>query len=413
MPVENIIIWSLKNRSFKEISLRVGDLILGWLIRPLGFITKRKKNKWLIGNKTGWSDNSKYIALFLSQKKDTNIRPIWIAKTKNERDIVRANHIESYAKWSVRGVFHALTGGVFIYSSSISDINYWASGKALKINLWHGVGLKKLGMKYSDVYNPKSLVSKIVTPFFYDQPTYFIGPSPMMARHFADCYQMEEGQMLQLGYPRCDFLNASIEEIMYHIKNHEPKEMYNLVVSLEKYHKVYIYMPTFRDDQHDFIAKSGIDFYQFNKLLQKRNELLILKLHPATRLKNNHFEDFSNIVQLDKSLDIYPILPFTNVLITDYSSIYYDYILMPGKEVILFPFDYDEYKRNSRDLAFDYLTYTSGIKAWKYEDLYDIIYQNRSLEIKDRNRIIETFWGNNYHKSTEKIINVLKDSVKI
>lgn len=411
MPSQNIILWSLKNRSFSELLFRMGDLVGGWLIRPLGFITKRNNKKWLIGNKTGWSDNSKYFVLALAEK-NSNIRPIWIAKTKKERDIVRAHSIESYEKWSLMGIYHALTGGIFIFSSSISDVNYWASGNAKKINLWHGVGLKKLGMKYSDVYNPKSLTSRIVTPFFYSQPTYFLAPSPMMARHFADCYQMQDDQILQLGYPRCDFLTSPIEKVISHIKKNEPKEMLDLVRYFEKYSKIYIYMPTFRDDQHDFISHSGIDFEQLNRLLYDKNELLILKFHPATRLIGMKFDAFSNIIQLDKSLDIYPILPFTDVLITDYSSIYYDYILMRDKDVLLFPFDYEEYIHNSRDFAFDYITFTPGTKAWNYKDLYTIIENNKPLDFKERDEIIRIFWGENYDNSTEKIINVLNNFIK-
>ena len=50
--------------------------------------------------------------------------------------------------------------------------------------------------------------------------------------------------------------------------------------------------------------------------------------------------------------------------------IYYDYILMPEKDVLLFPFDYQDYIRNSRDLAYDYLTYTPGVKSLEFLMIY-------------------------------------------
>ena len=89
-------------------------------------------------------------------------------------------------------------------------------------------------------------------------------------------------------------------------------------------------------------------------------------MHPATRMNFDVIGKCTNVILLDKSMDVYPLLPKTDVLITDYSSIYYDYILMPEKDVLLFPFDYQDYIRNSRDLAYDYLTYTPGVKSLEF-----------------------------------------------
>ncbi|MDE6753644.1 MAG: CDP-glycerol glycerophosphotransferase family protein, partial [Muribaculaceae bacterium] len=403
MSKSNLILWTLKNRNFKEITKRITDVFFGWMIRPFSFITPRNKKKWLIGNKTGWGDNSKYLALFLSQNNPENVRIIWIAKNRAERDTVRAKGLEAYTKWSLSGVFHGLTAGAYFYSSSISDINYWTSGNVYRMNMWHGVGLKKLGRKQSTTYNPHDISTHILTPFFYNQPTYFIGPSDMMAKHFADCYNMSDKQMLKIGYPRCDFITQSQEEICKHISKYESEKMADLISRIRNFSKVYIYMPTFRDDQHDFIKESGIDFEMLNSILEKHNSIFLLKLHPATRIGNLDLEKFNNIITIDKNLDIYPILPFTDTLITDYSSIYYDYILMRNKNVILFPFDYKEYVSKSRDFAFDYLTNTAGIKVWNFQELYEIISSEKNIEIEGREEIINKFWGDEYASASNKI----------
>lgn len=413
MPSSNLIFWTLRNRNLKEIVGRVSDVVFGWMIRPLSFITPRSKKKWLIGNKTGWADNSKYLALALNGTNPENLRIIWIAKTKEQRDKVRSKGVEAYHKWSIKGLYHTLTAGALFYSSSSSDINYWASGKAFRMNMWHGVGLKKLGMKQSDVYNPSSITTRILTPFFYDKPDYFIGPSDMMAKHFADCYGLEDFRMLKIGYPRNDFMLQDKDSIREHIRKYESEKMADLVRKMEDFNKVYIYMPTFRDDQHDFIKASGLDFAKLNNLLKETNNLLLLKLHPATRVDSIDFKALENIVVVDKTLDVYPLLPFTDVLITDYSSIYYDYILMKDKDVILFPFDYDEYVSGSRDFAYDYLTYAPGVKAWNFNELYSIIKEDNDLTIPDRDAIIDTFWGSNYNNVVEKIKQATFDKIGV
>lgn len=412
MASTNLIFWSLRHRNVKEIVGRVSDVFFGWMIRPFSFITPRDKSKWLIGNKTGWGDNSKYLALLIQKEDKRKPRIIWIGRTKEERDLVRSKGIEAYRKWSMKGLFHALTGSAFFYSSSISDINYWASGKAFKMNMWHGVGLKKLGMKQSDLYNPKSITSHVLTPFFYDKPTYFIGPSDMMARHFADCYQLEDERMLKVGYPRCDFILKDKKTVLEFVEKYESQETLELINKISSFKKVFIYMPTFRDDQHDFVKSSGIDFEKLNRLLREKGYLLLLKLHPATRIESLDYISLSNIVVMDKKIDIYPILKFTDVLITDYSSIYYDYILMDGKDIILFPFDYKEYIEGSRDFAYDYLTYAPGVKAWNFNELYEIIDSGRDLTIPERKKIIETFWGTNYRDSVLKIKQEAEDKLR-
>lgn len=412
MSNSNLIIWTLGHRSISEITVRVLDVAIGWIIRPISFITPRNRSKWLVGNKTGWNDNSKYYHIYLCEN-NSDIRTIWISKTKKERDYVRSKGLEAYRKWSIKGLYHGLTSGAFIFSSNISDINYWASGRAVKINMWHGVGLKKLGMKESDIYNPNSLANRILTPFLYDEPTYFVGPSDMMAKHFADCYQLNSEQMLKVGYPRCEFMMNYKNKTKSLIQKYESTETEMLLKHIGKYDKVYIYMPTFRDAQTDFIKASGIDFHRFNELLKTKNYLLILKLHPATRIKEDNLASFSNILVMDKTIDIYPILPYTDVLITDYSSIYYDYILMADKNVILFPFDYDDYIHNNRDLAFDYLTYAPGVKAWNFNELYDIIDSNSPLDFQERDWAIRQFWGDNYNDACRKITDATTDKLNI
>lgn len=399
----HFFVWVIQHRSCREIVARLVDVFFGWWVRLISFITIRNKRKWVIGNKTGWADNSKYLMIFLSRDNPEGIRLIWIGKKADEVSVVRQNGFEAYRKWSLPGLYHALTAAAYFFSSDVSDINYWASGRALKINMWHGVGLKKLGMKGSVLYNPKDWKTHIFTPHIYDSPTYFVGPSPMMARHFSDCYRLTDSQILQVGYPRCDLLQHDAEYVEEHIRHFESEEMLSLYQTLGKYNKVYVYMPTFRDDQRDFIASAGIDFMKLNELLRSKNYFLLLKFHPATRICTMDIKGLSNMLLMDKRLDIYPLLPKTDVLITDYSSIYYDYILMRRKGVILFPFDYSEYIENSRDFAFDYMTYTPGVKAWNFDELYAIIESERGLDFPERDDIIRKFWGDDFGHASDRI----------
>ena len=164
-------------------------------------------------------------------------------------------------------------------------------------------------------------------------------------------------------------------------------------------------MPTWRADMKDsFLEEAKIDFDMLNEAMLQTNSLFLFKLHPAVR----HHKDYTNyesILFLDSNMDVYSILPFTTTLITDYSSIYYDYLLMNNKDIILFPFDYEEYITNSKSLAFDFDKYTPGVRAYDFKDLIHIIGNNVKLEVLSRDNILRLFWGDNYlDKSYNEIL---------
>ena len=127
-------------------------------------------------------------------------------------------------------------------------------------------------------------------------------------------------------------------------------------------------MPTFRDSGRDFLK--FLDLTTFNKFGLINNLLFIFKLHPDTLIKKR--ESLNNILFYESSKDIYPILPLSDLLITDYSSIYTDYLFL-NKPILFFPFDKEEYIKNDRAFQFDYDEFTPGPKAYNQQELERLI----------------------------------------
>jgi CDP-glycerol glycerophosphotransferase (TagB/SpsB family) len=194
-------------------------------------------------------------------------------------------------------------------------------------------------------------------------------------------------------------------ELLDFIGEYESQTTMNLAKKIQLYRYVYIYMPTFRDSGDDFLSNCGFNFNIINSVLKDSNRLLILKMHPDSKLASQ--EEYSNVLIIDKDVDIYPILPLTHCLITDYSSIYYDYILMKDKQVILFIPDLDNYLRNSRDLAFPFEDYTKGIVANSFDDLVDLFMRPiNDYSMPNVESIRTTFWMPQY-TSMEALINAI------
>ena len=159
---------------------------------------------------------------------------------------------------------------------------------------------------------------------------------------------------------------------------------------MEQYEKVFIYMPTWRDSQLNvFVQQFDLDV--LNTEMIKQNALLLLKPHPNTLTDN--IKGYSNIVLVNRTTDVYGILPFTDVLITDYSSILYDYLLMSNKDVILFLYDYEDFVRE-RDFHHPFYENVVGKKITTFEELLRSIKDcDYSSPEKEKKRIIDAFWG--------------------
>lgn len=404
----------LKMRSKRYLLSRLLEVVFGYPLYVFSFLCIRDRNKWLFGTNVGFTDNAKYLFIYANEQKD-EIRPIWITSSRDAVERIHKMGFEAYPKYSIKGLYHSLTAHVYVFTYHSKDINFFTSGNVRKINLWHGVGIKggNGGKKDNNFASKKnsSYLTKILLPHMYEKNTLFLSTSDMMDKHFKQMFSLDDKVIFDAIYPRCYYMCKSQNEILSFIDKYEPKSMRKMVTKLSHYDKVYLYMPTWRGNLNDdFIREANFDFEKLNDILVKQDRLFILKLHPAVRvLQNVNEKEFSNICFLDKRLDIYPLLPFVDVLITDYSSIYYDFLLL-NKGILLYPFDKERFIENSNDLAFDYDEYTPGKRVYSMADFLSVIASNDVLEIDDRDkkRILHAFWG----KSDKNRLDLLYNKIK-
>jgi len=388
-------------------------LLCNYILYFFSFFLLRNKNKWVFGSPNGFACNPKYLFLDILEK-NRSINAIWISKDINEYILLKSKNLPVFSKNSIYGLYHCLTSGVYVYSYNLSDINIWTSGSARRVNLWHGVGIKNIEFKSTvgptaKLYMNKSLLNKIRNIQFFLKPNVFLSTSKLMTSHFSECFMIGKEKCIEAVYPRCQFLFNNKDYILDHIRKYESDLIIDEINKISTHRKVYLYMPTWRDNEVDFITYSKLDFNVLNNILKERNELFLIKLHPNTKIELNKINQLSNVTVLSNKIDVYAIIPFSDVLITDYSSIYYDYILT-NKKVIIYSFDYEDYVSNSRDLAFDFNEYTPGVRAKTFEDLVNILklkqdlYSNYFEEIED---VKIKFWGSANVEPLNEILNKL------
>lgn len=347
----------------------------------LSHIIPRNKHIWVIGSTFGrrFADNPKYFYLYLCQHHKDDIRAIWISKDKSIVSLLNKNSLEAYYLYSLKGICFALRAKVYLYDNYSKDICFTLSGGAIKINLWHGIPLKKIQKdnQFDLVRNPRNRAQKIkwaLRRISDEKPTdYVVVTSEYLTPIFSSAFNTKN--TIICGYPRNDFLiSDSIENVM----SEDEKATYNMVEDKAKDNRIILYMPTFRESEHRFFE--FISIVRFEAYLKEHNFVFFIKLHPKSKVNDQFMEvESENIRIINPGQDPYPLLKLIDILVTDYSSIYFDFLLM-GKPIIFFPYDLPEYLTNSRDMYFDYEEVTPGLKAFSQKELEEALLGGNDTE---------------------------------
>ncbi|MGJ7131455.1 CDP-glycerol glycerophosphotransferase family protein [Morganella morganii] len=368
---------------------------------PLFFISKlikRNNNLWVIGSKNNFSCNSKYFYLnFYSKNNYSNITLIWITPNKKLYMKLKSKGYKVAYKYSIKGLYYLLKSRVYITSyGSQYDLSYWTSGGVFLVYLWHGIGIKNINYSSTTpvmlkIYHSKKIIDIIAYSSYREKPNLFISTSDFMNQHFSKAFNIPLCNIITSIYPRCSIFNMSNQKIIQSLELLELHQEIYLFKKSKEYKNTIFYMPTWRDNNSNFMELAIPNYTMLNDTLKKTNSLFIIKLHPNTNIAEFK-KDYSNIIIIKGDIDPYPILAITDLLITDYSSIYYDYILKDVYRTLLYPFDIISYTQECRDLAYPYDEYTEGEKAYTYNELLFYLSNiEKNITPNNSNRIKDIF----------------------
>ncbi len=225
--------------------------------------------------------------------------------------------------------------------------------EAVITQLWHAEGaFKRFGLH---IPQPDTLRKNEIAG--NKKLTYVVCSGEGVRDIYAEAFGVKKEQVLPLGAPRADFL--------FNKENEEKAkgELYKLYPEAVG-KKVVLYAPTFRDnpERNKDILKE-FDTKKFAALLGEEYFLLV-RLHPQIHPERGRLE---NAVDVTDYPDVRELVLFSDVLITDYSSICMDFSLL-SKKTVFFAFDLEEYTAE-RDFYFDYEDYVPGEVAKELSDL--------------------------------------------
>ena len=388
--------------------------LICYCIYPFSFLVPRSKKKWAFGSFRGaFNDNAKYLFIHVMEQMP-DIDCAWLSVNRTTVRTIKEKGLKAYHVLSPAGIWFALRAKCWFFNAYSSDIMFCLSGGAKLVNLWHGLPLKRIEFDIesgilADRFVKKTLKERYFHPEVFKRPDYVVSSTELFSEVFARSFRIPLERCLNLGLARNEILTWPEEKRRAFIDRYEPTETLDLIGQMGNFDRVFVYMPTWRDSQNDFVT-AGFDFKSMEEVLSENNALLLIKPHANTFIDPVILNGLAHIKLLPSTLDIYPVLPYTDVLITDYSSVMYDYILMEKKDVILYLFDKEEYV-NERPFIWSFEDMTYGHRAGSFETLLELV-GNAGLCPDEAKKavLVKKCWGENSLDTCERISSFFKQS---
>ncbi|WP_164974726.1 CDP-glycerol glycerophosphotransferase family protein [Halegenticoccus tardaugens] len=330
------------------------------LVAFLSGIVGRDADLWVFGAREGeaFGDNAKYLFLHVAATRP-GIRVVWVSRDRDAVRALRTRGYEAYHLFSPRGVLLQFRAGVVFLTHNFKDVNRWAVGGATTVVLWHGIALKRISWD-AELAELPPIVRSASRYLYrrYDRVT-LTGRGTLDS--FVSGFRLPPSRFVVTGYPRTDALFDSVPDADVGVATGTLADLRRLSAE----HDVLLYLPTFRENPAER-ASERIDLDALDRLLDAHDAYLAVKLHPDERLERD-LDEYPRILRIPSWSDVYPMLPHADALVTDYSSIYFEYLLL-DRPVVFYPYDLPSY-RSERGFYYAYDEVTPGPVASDFDGL--------------------------------------------
>ncbi len=328
-------------------------------------------------------------------------------KYKDYKYVWAFKDVEKYRKLEKNKNTVVVEQGKKEYQKYLGKAKYWIINFKLPehiypkkdqilIQCWHGTPLKRLGfdlLHFDNVLNTMDGMKKryaIEAKKF----TYFLSPSKFASEKFISAWNLKgfgkENIIVEKGYPRNDFLyNYTCKDV--------DKIKKELGVETDK--KIILYAPTYRSNQHEsglgYVYKEKVDFEKLKSQLEK-DYIILFRPHylVANAFDFEKYKGFIyNVSQIDDINELYII---SDILITDYSSVFFDYANL-RRPIIFHMYDLEHYRDESNGFYID------------LDELPGKITQTDDELLKEIKKISKKFTYDKKYQKFNKKYNYLED----
>ena len=357
------------------------------IVRTIITAVPKNKNKIIFESHSDFTDSTK--ALYDKLKDSSKYKFIWFVEhPENFKNTKNTIFLDINKKHNLRNLYHILTSKYIFFTHRAFPLQNYS--KQCVVNLTHGIGIKDSKGKLPTDFN------------------YVISGNDTLKEVTLKEFECENATLLPFGLPRNDLLFEKNKEVEKLVKG---------------YDKFILWLPTFRKHKNGAVdtdlfehqtfplfADSELD--KLNDTLVKMNYLLILKVHPAQDISNVKALHYSNIKVMTnddlkaKNIEFYHLLGRADTVLTDYSSVGNDYLLLdrPIGYVIT---DVEEY-RSSRGFCYEnYEDYLPGPKIFTQKEFMKYLKDLKKGKDEyhdERIRVRDFYWKYHDNKNCERLL---------
>lgn len=345
-------------------------------------IVPRSRRRVLFGAWHGhrYSDNPRYLYEFASRHRP-HLHHTWCGRSDLRGRVPRRDNTTFVRHGSLAAAWAILRAGTIFVSHGYRDLHEFnLTCRATVVYLGHGLAIKKMGPPDARPAASRPLLRWLQRAWRASEGySFFIASSrPHKDKLLAEFASMNcrEDNTLTLGQPRADVFMATADD---------PERLSAFRAQLARDHRIpvskriVVYMPTFRGD-----PERGFSFTGLHGVVARRLQS-ILDRHDAVLVERGHFVDgvlrraaereaVPAVVDLSTSEDVdsNDLLLASDVLVTDYSGAYVDFLLL-DRPVLHFVYDHDDYVATDRGLYFDLPRVAAGPLLEDVEDMLDAL----------------------------------------
>ena len=319
--------------------------------------------------------NSSYLFLYVKEH-CPEIHPYYVMNDDKKREELGEKYGKEYFLdgKTMAGIRKILSCKVWFTSTAPPLYGVGFRKKYVILNLWHGIPLKKIGMEQK---NLSWFTRKYYKYLFADNYEGVVTTSSHLVHIMSRSFLVEPERIKVWGQPRNDVLFSS---------NSEGKGLEEVFSGeLPPYEKVVLYAPTFRDHEPtQLFPFQDMDRERLCQWLEEKKIFLCIRLHLYDQTGYQWIQELDRtgsrirFLNEDRTVDIMEALKEFDLLITDYSSIYMDYLLT-GKPILFLPYDQEAYLKE-RGMNFPYDHVTPGPKPKTFQEflnsMEDLLYNH-------------------------------------
>lgn len=353
---------------FPSLLLGIGKItyrfFISFFIKICRFLIKINKNAILLYSVPDFAENSKAIYEFLIRNGyHLKYDIFWIVEEPNkyiehETNATFLKRYNVFRELPLKSIYYHMKVQYVMTTHGFHIPRRKSNKGQVYIELFHGSGYKASEVEGNPIIN-------------FD---YHIVSGPLFVKKMSEFWHTDNHKLfLPTGFPRYDWLlqdSPKAEKLIKHIKGNN--------------NKIIIWMPTFRKTGSDYfkeglinsfpLVKNDEEWKRLDHFCAEKGLILIIKLHILQTNYNIDFTKYSNILtisnqELEKEgVDLYRFIKYTDALISDYSSIAIDYLVL-NKPIAFALDDFDMYKKLRGFVFNNPLDFMPGHHVYNFEDL--------------------------------------------